>query len=115
MAQLMRTTKRHILDWISEAWKNIANDFKYRRRFDKSPVSLEPPTDIEVLRYRYQHGVNLGGVFLLEKGFHPSFFAQITDNDWDSELDAVDACAKRCGLARTQQLWEGMYYPSRSL
>lgn len=47
------------------------------------------PTPFEVLRYRSQHGVNLGSIFVLEKWLFPSMFEAGAKGD--SELDAVTA------------------------
>ena len=49
---------------------------------------MQPPTYLDILRYRYQHGVNLGGVFVLEKWIYPSMFEPLEDQI--SELDAVN-------------------------
>ena len=53
------------------------------------PSSIEPPKPLDVLRYRYHHGANLGGCFVLEKWLFPGMFEHATKGD--SELDAVQA------------------------
>ncbi len=50
---------------------------------------MQPPSALEVLRYRYQYGVNLGGIFVLEKWISPGRFESGTQGG--SELDAVTA------------------------
>jgi len=50
---------------------------------------MQPPAPLDVLRYRYQYGVNLGGVFVLEKWISPGMFQSGTEEG--SELDAVTA------------------------
>ena len=51
------------------------------------PRTISPPTATDVLRFRFQHGVNLGSVFVLERWLSPQMFAEgCTGN---SELDAV--------------------------
>jgi len=50
---------------------------------------MQPPTALDVLRYRYQYGVNLGGIFVLEKWISPGMFESWTKEG--SELDAVTA------------------------
>ena len=52
-------------------------------------TKMQPPTALEVLRYRYQYGVNLGGIFVLEKWLWPGMFESWAKGD--SELDAVSA------------------------
>ena len=51
------------------------------------PSISQPPTPLDVLRYRYHHGSNLGGVFVLEQWLFPSMFDQGVKGS--SELDAV--------------------------
>lgn len=53
------------------------------------PASIHPPTADDVFRYRYHYGVNLGGIFVLDKRLFPSIFNASTNGD--SELDAVTA------------------------
>ena len=53
------------------------------------PSKTEPPTPLDVLRYRYHHGANLGSSFVLEKWLFPGMFQQGAKGD--SELDAVQA------------------------
>lgn len=48
-----------------------------------------PPTPLDTLRYRSHHGVNLGGIFVLEKWLYPSMFGAGAGGD--SEMDAVSA------------------------
>lgn len=50
---------------------------------------MRPPTALDVLRYRYQYGVNLGGIFVLEKWISPSMFESWVKGE--SELDAATA------------------------
>jgi len=61
-----------------------------------SPATIQPPTIADVTRYRYQHGTNLGTIFVLEKWltgcmFHP-------EADGKSELAAVKARVKAEGI-----------------
>jgi hypothetical protein len=46
-----------------------------------------PPTDKDIFRYRYQHGTNLGSIFVLEKWLHSSMFEK--NMPGSSELEAV--------------------------
>ena len=50
---------------------------------------MSPPavTAADIYRYRYQHGVNLGGVFVLERWLFSSMFD--SNCKGESELDAV--------------------------
>lgn len=50
---------------------------------------LSPPSSEDIFRYRYQHGTNLGAVFVLERWLFGSMY--IDGINGDSELDAVNA------------------------
>lgn len=54
-----------------------------------TPSQIQPPSCIDVLRYRYNHGTNLGSIFVLEKWLSGSMF--VAGAKGDSELDAVNA------------------------
>ena len=58
-----------------------------------NPSTIEPPTVLDVLRYRYHHGANLGSYFVLEKWLWPNVFESGVEGD--SELDAVQAYVHR--------------------
>ncbi|MCJ1387692.1 Glucan 1,3-beta-glucosidase 3 [Xylographa bjoerkii] len=65
---------------------------------------LPPPTALDVLRYRYHHGVNLGGIFVLERWLFPGMFASCAVGD--SELDAVTASILAINVFATKEKWE---------
>lgn len=48
--------------------------------------TTQPITELDILRYRYHHGANLGGVFVLEKFLAPNMFDGC---EKDSENEAV--------------------------
>lgn len=50
---------------------------------------LPRPTTSDILRFRFQQGVNLGGVFVLEQWLTPSMYDEGVSGA--SELDAVVA------------------------
>ena len=54
-----------------------------------TPSTIEAPTSLDVLRYRYHHGTNLGSVFVLEQWLSGSMFEEGAAGA--SELDAVNA------------------------
>jgi len=66
--------------------------------------TIAPPTPIDVLRYRYHHGANLGSIFVLERWLFGSMFP--ADSPGGSELDAVTTSVKTFGLKATQDKWE---------
>lgn len=70
------------------------------------PSRIHSPTPLEVLRYRYHHGTNLGSIFVLEKWLHPSMFPANAPNDQSSELAAVTASVQQIGLEATRGKFE---------
>ena len=51
------------------------------------PSTIKPATPLDVLQYRYHHGSNLGGIFVLEQWLFPSMYDQGVKGA--SELDAA--------------------------
>ena len=56
---------------------------------DDTASYIQPPSPIDVLRYRYNHGTNLGSIFVLEQWLSGSMF--VGGAKGGSELDAVNA------------------------
>jgi hypothetical protein len=54
-----------------------------------SPFAIQPASALEILRYRYHYGTNLGSIFVLEKWLSPAMF--VDGSGGGSELDAVNA------------------------
>lgn len=54
-----------------------------------TPSTIRPPSKLDILRYRYHHGTNLGSIFVLEQWLHGSMFEPGAKGA--SELDAVNA------------------------
>ena len=65
---------------------------------------LTRPTPSDILRYRYQHGTNLGIVFILEQRLFGSMYDKGVKGS--SELDAIMASLSARGLEATRQKWE---------
>ena len=51
------------------------------------PMAVSTPSETDVLRYRYNYGTNLGGIFVLEQWMFGSMFDGNVKGG--SELDAV--------------------------
>ncbi|KAF2101686.1 glycoside hydrolase [Rhizodiscina lignyota] len=64
------------------------------------------PTSNDVFRYRYQHGTNLGSIFVLEKWLSGSMFPSNATAQQSSELEAVKASVSAIGLNATRAKWE---------
>lgn len=54
-----------------------------------TPSYIQPPSPLDVIRYRYNHGTNLGSIFVLEQWLSGSMF--VPGAKGGSELDAVNA------------------------
>jgi len=67
------------------------------------PSTIQPPSPQDVLRYRYQHGTNLGSVFVLEKWLTGHMYP---DDAPSAELAAVTGNIKQMGLDATRQKFE---------
>lgn len=50
-------------------------------------MNLSPPTQKDIFSYRYQHGTNLGSVFVLERWLRNSMYED--DTPGASELEAI--------------------------
>lgn len=66
--------------------------------------SIACPTSIEIMRYRYHHGTNLGSVYVIERWLQNSRFPEGAEGS--SELSAVKAWVDRIGIAGTKQKFE---------
>ncbi|KAL2223076.1 putative glucan 1,3-beta-glucosidase precursor [Thermoascus aurantiacus ATCC 26904] len=69
-----------------------------------SPAGPAPPTARDIFRYRYQHGTNLGSIFVLERWLTGSMYED--DTPGSSELEAVKQSLKVSGLEATRTKWE---------
>jgi hypothetical protein len=60
------------------------------------PSTIVEPTAIDILRYQYHHGTNLGSIYVLERWLHPSRFPD--DASGSSELESVKAWVGKVGI-----------------
>lgn len=65
---------------------------------------ISDPTTLDILRYRYHHGTNLGSVYVIERWLQGSRFPDGAEGS--SELAAVQAWVDRIGVAETKQKFE---------
>ena len=65
------------------------------------PSTITEPTAIDILRYQYHHGTNLGSIYVLERWIHPSRFP--TNAAGSSELEAVKAWVDNIGIDAAKQ------------
>lgn len=66
--------------------------------------SIAEPTDLDILRYRYHHGTNLGSVYVIERWLQSSRFPEGAEGS--SELAAVKAWVDREGTDGARQKFE---------
>lgn len=68
------------------------------------PSTITPPSPLDIIRYRYHHGTNLGSIFVLEQWLSNSMF--IDGCPGGSELDAVSYHLAQHGPDATRQKWQ---------
>ncbi|PVH87315.1 glycoside hydrolase family 5 protein [Cadophora sp. DSE1049] len=68
------------------------------------PSTIGPPTVLDLLRYRFHWGTNLGSIFVLEKWLSGSMF--VGSSSGDHELAAVTAAVNELGIDGARAKWE---------
>jgi aryl-phospho-beta-D-glucosidase BglC (GH1 family) len=66
--------------------------------------NIRDPTPLEIMRYRYHHGTNLGSVYVIERWLQSSRFPHGAEGS--SELAAVKAWVDKIGMDATQRKYE---------
>jgi aryl-phospho-beta-D-glucosidase BglC (GH1 family) len=66
--------------------------------------NIRDPTPLDIIRYRYHHGTNLGSVYVIERWLQPSRFPDGAEGS--SELAAVKAWVDKIGMEATQRKFE---------
>jgi hypothetical protein len=72
--------------------------------FHATHQGISDPTALDILRYRYHHGTNLGSLYVIERWLQPSRFPEGAEGS--SELAAVKAWVDREGIAGAKQKFE---------
>ncbi|KAF2850162.1 glycoside hydrolase family 5 protein [Plenodomus tracheiphilus IPT5] len=70
----------------------------------QQPHGISDPTPLDILRYRYHHGTNLGSVYVIERWLQPSRFPDGAEGS--SEFAAVKAWVDKIGIEATKQKFE---------
>ncbi|KKY28201.1 putative glucanbeta-glucosidase [Diplodia seriata] len=71
------------------------------------PSAITRVTPLDVLRYRYQHGANLGSIYVLEKWLFPAMFpGSCAGHGKSSELAAVRASVDELGMDGAREKFE---------
>lgn len=65
---------------------------------------VPPPERIDILRYRQHNGVNLSGIFVLDKSLFPRMF--LPEAKGETELDAVEAVIEKYGMKEAREMWD---------
>src|SRR4051812_42368024 len=83
----------------------IPPSLKGHNRITNAPdkLGVDPSTRLDILRYRYHHGTNLGSVFVLERWLSPSMFPDDCPGDQTSELAAVTSWVNSIGIHATRE------------
>ncbi|KAH7382217.1 glycoside hydrolase superfamily [Pyrenochaeta sp. MPI-SDFR-AT-0127] len=66
--------------------------------------TISEPTPLDIIRYRYHHGTNLGSIYVIERWLYGSRFPDGAEGS--SELAAVKAWVDRIGIDATKQKFE---------
>jgi aryl-phospho-beta-D-glucosidase BglC (GH1 family) len=66
--------------------------------------SIQDPTPLDIMRYRYHHGTNLGSVYVVERWLQNSRFSDGAEGS--SELALVKAWVDKIGMEATQRKFE---------
>ncbi|KAI9750064.1 MAG: hypothetical protein M4579_006616 [Chaenotheca gracillima] len=109
MKKFMKKAQSSFKDSVGNKYGAGGNNQMPIRQQD-APSTIKPASSLDVMRYRYQHGTNLGSIFVLEQWLHPSMF--VAGAAGGSELDAISASVKfrvslkANGLDATRQKWE---------
>lgn len=69
-------------------------------------TAAAPPSDTDILRYRYHYAANLGAVYVLERWLQSSAYPSDAPADQTSELGCVSLWVEEIGLAATQAKFE---------
>ncbi|CBX91659.1 similar to glucan 1,3-beta-glucosidase [Plenodomus lingam JN3] len=70
----------------------------------RQPRGIREPSRLDILRYRYHYGTNLGSVYVIERWLQPSRFPDGAEGS--SELAAVQAWVSIIGIEATKQKFE---------
>lgn len=102
MKKILQSAKSHIsrLDGQHDVAPAHAQD---QRPLTEKPSVAQPPSVSDVFRYRYQHGTNLGSIFVLEKWLTPGMYIEGSES---AELAAVEGDVKRSGKDSTREKFE---------
>ncbi|KAH7136019.1 glycoside hydrolase superfamily [Dendryphion nanum] len=68
------------------------------------PSTIQEPSAVDILRYRYHHGTNLGSIYVLEKWLSPSRFPENAAGS--SELEAVKSWVDKIGIEETKRKFQ---------
>lgn len=71
-----------------------------------APNTTRPTSPLDVLRYRYHHGTNLGSIFLLEKWLFPTL---LPPSPYPSEHSLIRTSLSTHGLAHTTAILKAHY------
>jgi aryl-phospho-beta-D-glucosidase BglC (GH1 family) len=72
-----------------------------------SSNSIQDATPLDIIRYRYHHGTNLGSIYVIERWLQPSRFPDGAEGS--SELAAVKAWVDKIGMDATQRKFEDQW------
>lgn len=103
------------MDKAKAAWDDVENTFTGGSfsepqqpipQYDGAHASTspQPPSQADVVRYRYQHGCNLGSIFIMERWLTSSMYPEKAEGS--SELTAVEGWIKQEGMQKAKERFE---------
>ncbi|QDS72802.1 hypothetical protein FKW77_006491 [Venturia effusa] len=90
-------------------WHGHHDDQQHLEIHQNITSAPKPPTTLDIIRYRYHYGVNLGAVYVLEKWLFSSAFPSDVTDKQTSELEAVKTWTKEIGLEATRERFEARW------
>ena len=103
------------MDKAKAAWDDVEQTFssgssppqqQHIPQYDgaHAATSPQPPSPTDVIRYRYQHGCNLGSIFIMERWLTGNMYPEKAEGS--SELTAVSAWIKQEGIQAAKERFE---------
>ncbi|TLD39379.1 glycoside hydrolase family protein [Venturia nashicola] len=95
---------------IGKYFRHTHNDDQQHLEIHQNITSSpKPPTKLDIIRYRYHYGVNLGSVYVLENWLFGSAFPPSATDRQTSELEAVKGWTNEIGLEATREKFESRW------
>ncbi|KAK3724362.1 Glucan 1,3-beta-glucosidase 3 [Vermiconidia calcicola] len=101
---------KRFLDKAKATWEDVESTFSSQPQqipsYESTSATAPPqaPAPADVIRYRYQHGANLGSIFIMERWLTGNMYPH--DAPGSSELTASKAWVKAEGMQKARERFE---------